>query len=289
MNTVTRKIIEIDEDLCNGCGEGITGCPEGAIQLVDGKARLVSEFYCDGLGACVGECPTGAIRVIEREAAPYDERSVIQNIARQGPAAVQQHLDHLKDHGETDLLAQAHRFLGEMDWRKMDRREMDSPTDALACGCPGSQSRSFESTKSGASCPSAQAEAATTPSALTHWPVQLHLLNPLAPHYQGSDFLLAADCVAYALGDFHSKHLKNRTLGIACPKLDQGQEIYSEKLRALIERAKINTLTVMIMQVPCCQGLLKMAVEAVRGSSRKVPIKALVVGVEGEILKEEWV
>ena len=126
-------------------------------------------------------------------------------------------------------------------------------------------------------------------SQLTHWPVQLHLLSPLAPHYQGSDLLLASDCTAFALADFHRDYLKGKTLAIACPKLDEGQEVYIEKIRVLIDEAKINTLTVMIMQVPCCGGLLRLAQTAAREAQRKVPIKCVVVGLQGEIVREEWV
>jgi hypothetical protein len=126
-------------------------------------------------------------------------------------------------------------------------------------------------------------------SQLTHWPVQLHLISPHAPHFQGADLLLAADCTAYALGDFHKDYLKGRTLAIACPKLDSEQGVYGEKIQALIDEARINTLTVMIMQVPCCAGLLRLAQTAAGQAKRKVPIKCVVVGIQGGILKEEWV
>jgi hypothetical protein len=140
-------------------------------------------------------------------------------------------------------------------------------------------------------------EAATTavdqdghrPSALTHWPIQLHLISPMAPHFRGKDLLLAADCVPFTMGDFHKDYLQGKTLAIACPKLDSGQEVYLEKLTALIDEAKINTLQVMIMQVPCCSGLLRLAQEAVSRASRKVPVKCMVVGLQGEILQEQWV
>jgi hypothetical protein len=135
----------------------------------------------------------------------------------------------------------------------------------------------------------AEASTDSRPSALTHWPVQLHLMSPSAPHYQGADVLLAADCTAFALGDFHKDFLKGRKLAIACPKLDEGQEVYLEKIRALIDEAKINTLTVVIMQVPCCGGLLHLAQEAASKASRKVPIKCVVVGLQGAVLREEWV
>ena len=150
-------------------------------------------------------------------------------------------------------------------------------------GCPGSRiiDRSREES----------ADSATTeiPSQLRQWPVQMHLVSPNAPYFQGADVLLSADCVAFALGSFHSDHLKGKALGIACPKLDEGQDIYVEKVKGLIDEAKINTLTVMIMQVPCCRGLLAMAVESAKQAERKIPIKLQVVSLEGEILQDEWV
>jgi hypothetical protein len=134
-----------------------------------------------------------------------------------------------------------------------------------------------------------EATTADVTSQLKQWPIQLHLVGPTAPYYQGADVLLSADCVAYALGDFHSKHLKGKAIAIACPKLDEGQDVYEEKIRSLIDDANINTLTVMIMQVPCCTGLLNLAKQAAASAKRKVPIKYLVVGIQGEILKDEWV
>jgi hypothetical protein len=151
-------------------------------------------------------------------------------------------------------------------------------------GCPGSRMMNFKKA----------AEMNTGPavgkikSQLTQWPIQMHLINPAAPYYQGADVLLTADCVAYALGDFHRDYLKDKSIAIACPKLDQGQDVYLEKIRAWIDDAKINTLTVLIMQVPCCMGLMNLARQAADGSKRKVPIKYVVVGVQGEILQEEW-
>lgn len=274
MNTV-RKIITINEELCNGCGECITGCPEGAIALVDGKAKLTSDIYCDGLGACLGECPTGAISITEREAAPYDEKLVIANIVKQGPTAVQQHLQHLQEHGETEYLKQAMEFLNT-----------PIATTEKHCGCPGSTTRSFGNKASNAQRPQ---EGISPKSALTHWPVQMHLIQPTSAHFQGSDVVLSADCVAFSLGDFHGRFLNGKTLAIACPKLDDGQDVYRSKITALIDQAKINTLTVMIMQVPCCGGLLQLALTAAKEASRRIPIKAIVVGVEGDILKEDWV
>ncbi len=151
-------------------------------------------------------------------------------------------------------------------------------------GCPGSQVLDFNAKEEGET-----GEAVgKIESQLRQWPIQLHLVSPAAPYYEGADVLLAADCVAYALGDFHRQFLKGKSIAIACPKLDEGQDIYQEKIKSLIEDAKINSLTVMIMQVPCCMGLLNLAQQAAQAAERKVPIKNVVVGVQGEVLKEEW-
>ena len=151
-------------------------------------------------------------------------------------------------------------------------------------GCPGSRTMSFNSSNENDSEPTV----GKIKSQLTQWPIQMHLINPAAPYYQGADVLLTADCVAYALGDFHREYLQDKSIAIACPKLDQGQDIYLEKIKSWIDDAKINTLTVLIMQVPCCGGLLNLAQQAAEDATRKVPIKYVVVGVQGEILQEEW-
>jgi NAD-dependent dihydropyrimidine dehydrogenase PreA subunit len=278
-----RKIITIDEDKCTGCEECIPNCPEGALQIIDGKARLVSDLSCDGLGACIGHCPEGAISIEEREAEPYDERKVMENIVKQGKNTIKAHLAHLKEHNQAEYLRTAEEFLQEKNIDLPEEKE-NTMNQAVFQGCPGAQTREFapkdvpEGTDTG-----------SRPSQLTHWPIQLHLISPAAPHFKNADLLLAADCTAFALGDFHRDYLKGKTLTIACPKLDSGQEIYVEKLKALLEEAQINTLTVAIMQVPCCSGLLHLAQQAAGEASRKVPIKCVIVGIQGNILKEEWV
>jgi hypothetical protein len=153
------------------------------------------------------------------------------------------------------------------------------------CGCPGSRMQHFDA----APAPAATDQTGTRPSHLRQWPVQLHLVSPMAPYFQGADVLLSADCVAYAMGDFHQEYLQGKSLAIACPKLDDGQQTYVEKLTALIDEAKINTLTVMIMAVPCCQGLLNLARKAATAASRKVPIKCITVSLRGEVQSEDWV
>jgi Pyruvate/2-oxoacid:ferredoxin oxidoreductase delta subunit len=279
-----RKIISIDESKCNGCEQCLPGCPEGALQMIDGKARLISDLFCDGLGACLGHCPEGAITIEEREAASYDERQVIAGIARQGKAVIEAHLRHLKDHNETTYLQQALDYLREQGIAVSLGNGGSRPTPGAhgSHGCPGSQAISFGTQRESRE----QSPAVAQPSRLTHWPIQLHLISPLASHYRGADLLLAADCVPFALGGFHDNHLKGKTLAIACPKLDQGQEVYLEKLTSLVNEAEVKSVTVMIMQVPCCSGLLHLARKAVERSGRPVPLRFLIVGLRGEILQE---
>ncbi|KYK24856.1 4Fe-4S ferredoxin [Thermoplasmatales archaeon SG8-52-4] len=279
-----RKIVKIDDEKCTGCGLCIPNCPEGAIQIIDGKARLVSDIFCDGLGACLGHCPEGAISTEEREAEPYDEKKTMGNIVKAGKNTIIAHLKHLKDHGETGYLNEALKYLKEkgieIDFNATESRQ-DTQTQ---CGCPGTQMRDFSDEKV-----DTYDEGGSRPSQLKQWPIQLHLAPPFAPYFQGKDVLLVADCVGYTIGDFHKDYLKGRGLSIACPKLDSNQEIYLDKLIKLIDGAKINTLTVMTMEVPCCNGLLFLAKKAAEKAKRKIPIKSIVVGIKGDILKEEWV
>lgn len=307
---VLRKIIEIDEDTCTGCGECIPGCPEGALQIIDGKARLVSDLACDGLGACIGHCPTGAMKVIEREAVPYEEKKVMENIAKAGTNTIIAHLKHLNDHGQTEFLNQAIEYLEENDIevpdygnesnsKQVHEEEKNENGDTRmhshmgehghshgGGGCPGSKMMDFKKSESNNS----QADTnGKRPSELQQWPVQFHLISPMAPYFQNADVLLAADCTAFTAGDFHKDFLKDKKLIIACPKLDDSQESYKEKLISLIDDAKINTLTVLIMQVPCCGGLAHMAKEAASEATRKVPIKQIILSIQGEVLSEDWV
>jgi ferredoxin len=277
-----RKIIEITEEKCDGCGQCLPECPEGAIQIIDGKARLISDLFCDGLGACIGYCPTGAIQVIEREAMAYDEKQVMENVVRQGANTIKAHLQHLYDHGEKEFLSQAVTYLED---NQLPVPEIEKKVTQCAEGpaCAGSGSTVLIEHIQ------LPAQSEEVPSALSHWPIQMHLVSPMAPHFSNTDLILAADCVAYAIGSFHQNFLPRKTLTIACPKLDEQQQVYLEKLKALIEMAKINTLTVMIMQVPCCRGLLMLAKEALNQSSRKIPVKLMVVGVQGVILQDQWV
>lgn len=276
-----RDIVKIDEALCTGCGLCIPNCPEGAIQLIDGKARLVGDLFCDGLGACLGNCPEDAITVETREAEPYDERRVMANVTAQGPNVVRAHLRHLRDHGQDEYYAAAVAFLNEKgmaDPLQAEEAQEAGRTPAVPSACPGSLSRKF-----GAAAPEAEVEGGARRSRLTHWPIQLHLMSPAAPQYKDSDVLLAADCVAYACGDFHKDWLQGKTLAIACPKLDAGQDVYEEKIRALIDDAQIRSLTIMIMEVPCCRGLVALARRAAERAHRKIQVQVIVVGLQGAV------
>lgn len=278
-----RKIIKIEQRKCNGCGQCIPNCPEGAIQIIDGKARLISDIFCDGLGACLGHCPEGAISIEERKAEKYDERKVMKNITKQGKNTIIAHLKHLKDHGETTYLNEALEYLHEHNI-EVDFNS-NAKTDVFySKGCPGEQSIELKREQNQQKSLSYQKK-----SQLRQWPVQMHLISPDASYFQKSDLLLVADCVAYALGGFHDSFLKEKTLAIACPKLDNNKDIYLQKLISLIENAKINTLTVITMQVPCCSGLLVLTQKALEQASRKIPIKHVIVNIKGEILKDEWI
>jgi NAD-dependent dihydropyrimidine dehydrogenase PreA subunit len=309
-----REVVHIDEELCDGCGQCIPTCHEGALQMIDGKARLISDLMCDGLGACLGHCPQGAITIQQREAVPYNETRVMELMVEKGENTVVAHLQHLKEHQELVYLREGVQYLKDhendldFDVRQVMNRvhQAHVEKEQLACGCAGSEARSFRPQSAAIARNSNGSHLRTPlvagsltleqpitsdaqPSELRQWPVQMHLINPSASYFQETDLVLAADCVAYSLGNFHTKWLKGKTLAIACPKLDSGQDSYVSKITALIDQARINTLTVMMMQVPCCGGLLQMVKAATTNAGRKVPVKAVIVGVEGEILREAWV
>jgi ferredoxin len=254
------------------------------LQVIDGKARLISDIFCDGLGACIGHSPQGAITTEERDAEKYDEKKVMrENIIKAGKNTIIAHLKHLKDHGETGYLKEALEVLKE----KEIEADFDEKTDTHTFhpqGCPGSKMMDFsDERKRGIE------ENGSRVSQLRQWPVQFHLVPPNAPYFQDKDVLLVADCVGYSLADFHKDYLKDKSLVIACPKLDSNLDVYLHKLTSMIDDAKINTLTVMTMEVPCCSGLLGLAQKASENASRKIPIKVIVVSIKSKILKEEWV
>lgn len=255
-----RKIIEIDRDKCNGCGLCTTACAEGALVLdEENKAVLAREIYCDGLGACLDVCPVDALRIVERESEKYD------------PLSTHEHV--LKTRGE-EAARQVHGIGGHGDIPKTSQE-----TPPLACGCPGSMSREI---KPKPSSPTSPAPASKPGSELSQWPIQLHLISPFAPYFNESDLLIAADCTAFSLGSFHSDLLKGKKLVIACPKLDNTQT-YVQKLAELIKNNTIFSLTVAIMTVPCCSGLMHIINEAVELSGKSIAVKKIIIGIDGEI------
>jgi Fe-S-cluster-containing hydrogenase component 2 len=244
INKTLRKIVQIDEEKCNGCGQCVPACAEGAIQVVDGKAQLISERYCDGLGACLGECPQGAIRIIEGEADEFD------------PEAVEKHL---------------------LD---KDRQKEDTAT-LMSAGCPSGRVQTF-SVSSGEI--SSEASHGRIPSALSHWPVQIRLVPPAAPFLKGADLLIAADCTPIAYPGFHNDFLKGRVVLIGCPKFDDVQ-LYIQKLTEILKTANIRSVTVVVMEVPCCQGLLMIIDKALESAGKNIPVEEITISPAGKIIK----
>lgn len=293
-----RTIIRIDQELCNGCGACETGCPEGALKIIDGKARLVGESLCDGLGACIGHCPQGAIQTIQTEAEAYDEYAVMAKIAPQGESVIHAHLAHLEHFGQDVYIKQALDYLEKHALPLPEgysglkaRLEPKKPAFSKPCSpavLPIKASKTPVSAQAGTTSgtPSGQStggkafpEKPSAPSALSHWPVQLHLINPRTSSFSQADVVIAADCTAFALGSFHTDILKDAPLVIACPKLDSGRDIYLSKLASIISQAK--SVRVVVMEVPCCSGLLRLVREARSISGRSIPIHSLVVGIDG--------
>ncbi len=285
-----RTIIKIDEEKCTGCGICVSGCHEGALQIIENKARLVSELFCDGLGACIGECPEGAITLEEREATPYDEIKVMERISSKGKATINAHLRHLHDHNEKEYVKQGleylkeHNIFPEIIDEFTAEQKNSSPAHHHSSGCPGSKTMDFRDIKT-----PRQTSTAEIDSQLRQWPLQLHLINPAASYFKNADVLIAADCAAFAYGNFHNDFLKGKSLVIACPKLDSNTESYVQKIKSMIEDSKINTITILMMEVPCCGGLLQMTKMAMQQVSRKVPVKTIYISIQGKILSEEWI
>jgi len=239
---VMRNIVKIDEEKCNGCGDCVNACAEGAIKIIDGKAKLVSEVYCDGLGACIGHCPRDAITVEQREADEFDEQATKAHLA--------------------------------------EKKSTKQQTDFVCPGMMGMNLRDkAEPTESGG---------VSVPSQLSHWPVQLKLVSPQGPYFANADLLLVADCVPFAMGDFHEKFLKNHSIVVGCPKLDDSR-FYIEKLAELIKINKLNSLTVVHMEVPCCGGLRHIAKEAIAGGGVKLSFEDVTIDLRGNVTKTETI
>ncbi len=242
-----RKIVEIDRDKCNGCGLCVPACAEGAIRIIDGKATLSADNLCDGLGACLGECPQDAIRVIEREADAFDEEAVAVHLDKSGAQAANQ-----------------------------VTRPSPEEKHSHQGGCPGARVLAFA--------PSADAATASVkePSQLRQWPVQLHLVPVNAPYFEDADLLIAADCVPFAYANFHSEFLAGKALVIGCPKLDDNS-FYTEKLAELFRVAKLRSITVLRMEVPCCGGLVMAARQALAASGKDIPFHEAIITIRGEV------
>ncbi len=244
-----RKIIQIDEERCNGCGQCVLACAEGAIELVEGKARLVSENYCDGLAACLGECPEGALAIVEREAEGFD------------PEAVE---DHLKKRSQAEM-------------------HPATPAQTLPCGCPSSFLQVFPTSCEEANRPVARQD---QESELRHWPVQIKLIPPTAPFLKGADLLVASDCTPVAYPDFHRDLLKGKVVMLGCPKFDDIDE-YVAKFAAIFETAGIQSVTVVIMEVPCCSKMPAIVREGMRRAGKEIPVEVVVISARGKVLKRQ--
>ncbi|MBS3946566.1 MAG: 4Fe-4S binding protein [Melioribacter sp.] len=270
-----REIIKIDEELCDGCGVCVPACAEGALQIIDGKARLISDLFCDGLGACITECPQGAITIEKREAEPYNESVVMETIVKGGQNVIKAHLKHLKDHKEFEYFGEAIDYLNQHNITiPLLDNDLEKPNPG---SCTGSHEKTFIAAE--------ENEIGIRTSQLSNWPIQMHLINPAAAHFKDSDLLLAADCCAFSYGDFHKDFIKGKTLTIACPKLDTNKQIYLDKLITLINASKVKSITVMIMEVPCCGGLVQLVSKAMDYSENEIPVKVIVIGINGEQLK----
>jgi len=302
-----RKIISIDEKRCTGCGQCIPDCPEGALQLIEGKARLVSDLFCDGLGACIGTCPEGAISVVERDAVPYDEETVMANIAKLGGPVIKAHLEHLAGHGQTGFYNQAIQFLIENDIAIPEHAAPEHWQASQApCGsypvagrmgegvcqpgphdphpyaaCPGSAARSIP--RSGRSGMPRQPAGGNGDSELRQWPVQLALLNPAAPYFDDADLLVSADCVPFAYPGFHAEFLKGRILIIFCPKLDSDIDGYIAKLAMIFTQHTIKSITLLHMEVPCCGGVRYVVDKALAKAGVKIPVDEKTITIEGRL------
>lgn len=247
---IMRKIIEIDEELCNGCGDCVTDCAEGSLKIIDGKAKLVSDNLCDGLGACLGACPTGALKIIEREAEDFDEE------------AVEEYLTNQKE-GE----AQA----------------------AKPSGCPSAQIKTFapQTPCQTANKPLQMAAGGGT-SSLTHWPIQIRLVPPNAPFLQGADLLVAADCSAVSAPNFQLDYLQGKAVMMGCPKFDDA-EMYTQRFAEIIASCNLNSITILIMEVPCCSSMNGIIQKAIERAGTSVPVEQITISTQGAVVdKKTW-
>ena len=259
-----RNIVKIDEEKCTGCGQCVTACAEGAIQIIDGKARLVSDSYCDGLGACLGHCPADAITIEQREAPEFDEEAVNKHLAAEHKA-------------EQPFACPGSESVGWATPTSLPQAEKPRD-DAQPFVCPGVAAQQFEPRR----------DVAAAPSQLTHWPVQLKLLAPTAQCFADADLLLTADCVPLAVADFHGRFLKGRAVAVGCPKLDDAS-LYVEKFADVLRANDVRSLTVVHMEVPCCSGLIRVAREAILRSGKAMSFEDVTISIRGEIIARETI
>jgi ferredoxin len=271
-----RKIIEIDDSKCNGCGLCIPDCPEGALQMIDGKARLVSDLFCDGLGACIGHCPQGAISVVEREAEAYNEEIVMRDmIIPKGENTIKAHLKHLKDHNEEGYYNIAIKVLKDAGLEV----PVEEPQGHACAGmCPGTLAKSIVKEET------SDTTDVKISSQLRQWPVEMHLLNPAAQYFNNADLLIAADCTAFSYGNFHNDFIKGRVVIIFCPKLDHSSDEYIEKMTAILSQNEIKSITIARMEVPCCGGTTAIVQEAMARSGKDIKLDIKTISINGEIL-----
>jgi Pyruvate/2-oxoacid:ferredoxin oxidoreductase delta subunit len=253
---VVRKIIEIDDDLCDGCGNCVPSCAEGALEIIDGKAKVVADIYCDGLGACLGECPTGALSIVERETDEFDEEAVEEHLAA-------------------------------------PKRPEPQTIPMVSGGCPSARMQTFDSTTSvSASDPCQQANMPAafeeTESALSHWPVQIMLVPPTAPFLKGADLLVLADCVPVAFPTVHRDFIKGKSVMMGCPKLDNAQ-FYIEKFAQICKQSGVKSITSVVMEVPCCSGLPMIVKKGMELSGVEIPMEEVVISTRGKILERRQV
>ena len=270
-----RQIIEINEEKCNGCGLCIPNCPEGALQIIDDKARLISDLFCDGLGAFIGECPDGAITTVEREAEPYDEAKVMENIIKAGPNTIKAHLKHLKDHDQNEYFEQAVVILLRQGLPIPKTEEASCPNGT----CPGVAAHSIERGE----------ESVTTlnvnmKSELQQWPVQMHLINPNAPYLKNAELLIVADCVPFAFANFHQRFVKGKIVMNFCPKFDSRIDSYIEKLAEIFKNQDIKSITIVKMEVPCCGGTEWIVQKAMEKAGKFSIVKTNTISINGEII-----
>jgi len=256
MKTV-RKIIQIDEELCDGCGNCVPSCAEGALEIIDGKARVIADIYCDGLGACLGECPMGALEIVEREADEFDEEAV------------------------EELLAQ----------KKDEKPAQAAP--AFSGGCPSARLQAFGSSAPAAAAGtqtnlSGTDAADLTQSSLSHWPVQIMLVPPTAPFLKGADLLVLADCVPVAFPTVHRDFIKGKAVMMGCPKLDNAQ-FYIEKFAQICKESGVKSITAVVMEVPCCGGLPMIVKKGMEMAGVKIPMEEVVISTRGQILQRKQV